>query len=312
VSTELEIRFCTNSDDGRSPFAALKSMVQALESTDSCDLVFRGLRIGVAGSLDPVHHIKDRLSAEDILSAAQSWDAPDYSLSTRTALVGWASNTDDAESETLFPARVEARGGRHVGRTGNWWIEGDARLAMTSASPFVFPTTADGRLIEHAPVRRNVAMIRSVTDAATKSLEAVAAKSYTDAGEFFPFNAHTAFYAEAGEIRQDATLVQSLFANGDAALDLPPLGDIDGDLADFVFHLWRSREERRRLQGLLHGLSTGDHPSTYDLEAVLVDDHKSSVAFEGSGPMKVSSDAEHPYNFFLDRLIALALAAMSR
>ena len=64
--------------------------------------------------------------------------------------------------------------------------------------------------LSSSPVANNVQLIVGLINDVSAALGAIAFKSFTDAGEPFPFNAHTAYYACASDVSRDLSLIQQL------------------------------------------------------------------------------------------------------
>src|SRR5262245_17330555 len=130
MATELEVRFCTDPSSSRRPLTALSRLVDAIQSTRAVDLTFRGFRVFAQESLNPIYEQRVRLDSGALLAALAEWDLPDYSISTRTAIIRHELDRDGGSiREALVPVRIGCIGGIRAGRTGDWWIDGDTRLS---------------------------------------------------------------------------------------------------------------------------------------------------------------------------------------
>lgn len=300
MTTELEARLCTNPDPDRRPLRALLELVDLLRSTGFGDLNFRGFRVFTEGELAPVFQQRDRLGSDDLLTALERWDSPTASLSTRTAIIRYKIDSgSDSMRESLVAAWIGSSGGRYPGRGGDWWVDGDARLSITSATPYIFPSSPAGDVLESADVRENVNILRKMLSAAIRSLKPVGLKVYTDAGEFFPFNAHFAYFAQSEEMLRDVSLMRRLWSVGHPVLQLPPLGEVEGDAADFLFHLWRNPDERHRLQRAF-GASVGTRREVQKEDVMRVGTAGDFILDPIDSGFMVSS-GRFPLNSFLDR-----------
>jgi hypothetical protein len=299
MATEAEMRFCTDPSTSRRPLPALESLVDAIQAAGDGDLTFRGFRVVESGRLDPVHQSRDRIDRAQLLAELGPWDSPAHRLSTRTTIRRYEADPDtDAITETLVATWIGSSGGAHRGRTGDWWLDGDAAISISSAVPYRFPTL-DGVPVRRPDVARNVDHFVALLEAGIAALGPVAAKVHTDAGEPFPFNAHAAYFARAEHAIRDLDAIRDLFTLGHPVLGLPPLGDVDDDdELDLAFHLWRSADERRQVQGAFR--DAVKRGSRVDPDDVLSAATTDGLVFEPSGAgFLVATDATW-FNSFLD------------
>lgn len=249
MSTTADMRICTDPSADRLPLTSFAAIVDALRTLLGEEIDFYGFRVFEGGALAPVHRVRDRIGADDLLSRLRRWDTPAKSISARLMIPRYEEDQHAPElRKSNVAAWIRSSGGRHAGRTGDWWIDGDLHLVVDPVTPYLFPSSPDGKVLDRVDVRENVNLYVDLILAVVETLRPPALKVFTDAGEPFPFNAHLAYYADTSGVTQDAQLIRSLFMDGHPALELPPLGDIDGDLARFAFHLWRHRDQQKNLQ----------------------------------------------------------------
>lgn len=298
MATTAEVCFCTDPGSDRRPLAALIGLTSAIRELQDEELRFQVLRVYTENRLKPVFHLRVDLGLDELLTTLEPWDSPANSLSVKTAIRGYTSpGAGHPVERTLFAASIGSSGGQRPGRTGDWWTDGDAQLFIDNVTPYVFPPAADVEPSEHRDVRANIDVLVGFLSAAVGSLGPLGFKVHTDAGQPFPFNAHMAYFAKPEEALRDVQSVVALFESGHPILELPPLGEAAGDLADFVFHLWRGREEQRRLrQALDHAVRGRRRPVADVIHAVA----SASVRFGAAAQGLAVFDGHAPFNTFLE------------
>jgi len=298
MSTTAEIRLHTTRFPDRTLMYALTRIVDALQVTEESELSFRGVRVYTENNLKPALHIPEALDAEALYRTLSPWDSPTSSFSVRTAITRYTSDVDSHIEPALMPIWVRVRGGQWPGRSGEWWIDGDTHLIIDPAAAYTFPTSPNGEVCRCNAIAANIKNLIQLLAAVIERLEPVAAKLYTDSGETFPFNAHLAYYTQPEDVIRDARLIHELFTVGQQVLELPPLREAHGDLADFVFHLWRDRQQQQLLRERFSRATESVFVPARDEAIRKLTDAASSQTPIGSG--YVIYDATAPFNSFLD------------
>lgn len=291
MGTEVVIRFRTDRGADRLPLTALASLLRGLPTP------FKGFKIFGDNSLLPIHQTDDTLGVTELLAAAEKWNSPEYVIETRTIVNCYRREPDGSSSIAPVRVWIKCLGGGCLGRTGSWLLEGDAEISVGSAVPYVFPVDADGTVLLQDYIKHNVDDLLALLRTAIETLRPIGVKVYTDAGEFYPFNAHFAYFATPEGVLEDISLMRSLFTEGHSVLQFPPLADLHGDEADLVFHFWRDKIRQNRLRDDLGGkLIQEPHATTDDVIA--------TVALATRWDVKTTgffiSGSPYPLNSFLD------------
>ncbi len=308
MTTEVDVRFCTVPSAQRRPLSALAGLVGVVADESGDALRIDGFRVFDAESIRPIHDVRDGLAAGEVLAALEPWDTPDHRISIRSELAVATASADGVPTDPLLvPVWIESRGGLRRGRTGDWWTDGDAGVALGSVTPFVYAEAEDGSLVDRPDVRVNVARLQSLVRAAIGALRPTVARVHTDSGEPFPFNAHLAYFASPDGARRDVDLIRTLFTTGHAVLELPPLGLVVGDLRAFVFHEWRTPERRADLQREL-AEAVASSPSGPSDDAVRHTLASWSAPQRTDGAGMIVSAGEALLNGFVDRFYLAMLA----
>ncbi|WP_126639069.1 hypothetical protein [Embleya hyalina] len=142
-------------------------------------------------------------------------------------------------------------------------------------------------------------MFKLLLRTAVEELRPVAFKVYTDAGEFLPFNSHMAHFAGPDEVLRDIALIRRLYAVGHRGLQLPPLGQVGGILGDFIFHLWRTSDQRRRLRCELDQAVALERHA--DRETVLNAATSGQYILDAEASGFTVSAGPHPLNSFMEQ-----------
>jgi hypothetical protein len=304
MATDLDARYCLDAFPDRLPSTGLAAVLDALAVVEPARPVsLRGFRVYRGADLNPVHQERGEMSPKQLLAALERWDAPEHSFVTGAVLM------TNRESGGSGPTglRIRSDGGRQHGRTGDAWLDGQVRLSAP-VTPWMAPTDPDGAPVEEEWVERNLdrlAALLSTMVAALRPAGYQGYKVYTDAGEYFPFNAHLAGFADPGGVLRDVAVLRELFTAGSAVLELPPLGEVRGEVEEFVFHLWRPAVERHRVRDTLaEAVAVGREPDR-DSVAAVVD----AYAPSGQAPALTVGGGRYPLNAFLDEFYELLLCA---
>lgn len=250
MATEIDARFWFDQQD-YAPEVSFLNMVGAISRWPKAIVEWQGLRIVDYSTDQTVLNVKDKLSTEEVEHLAIGYKGSSLKWATALVYRCWRFKGLKAD-EGFMRLGVEAWGNTYAERHGRQMrMEGNASMSTQTVGPYCaiidtekFPEAKE----VNDRVGDNLEDLADVLYGVVNFVKPRYMKVFNDAGEFFPFNAHLAYYSALSQVVDDIQLIAELWEHGLPSYKITALRDIDPIKKDFYFHPWRDGETRSKLK----------------------------------------------------------------